>query len=66
MKNDWIWISGSNHSDQSGIYGKKGFPSRNNVAGARCSSTFWYDSNSKIFYLFGGDGVDAYNQEGFN
>ena len=49
----WTWISGSNVSYQTGIYGEKGVVNPNNVPGARARVTSWTDSSDN-FYLFGG------------
>lgn len=52
----WTWMSGSNRARQSGVYGEKGKPSIANVPGARRTPFGWYDSSTKEFWLFGGDG----------
>ena len=52
----WTWMSGSDSSDQSGIYGVKGVSSPSNVPGARDGATGWYDSLREEFWLFGGSG----------
>jgi len=49
-------MSGSDSSDQSGIYGVKGVSSPSNVPGARDGATGWYDSLREEFWLFGGSG----------
>lgn len=51
---EFIWISGSNETDQVGIFGEKGIPNPDNVPGARSSALAWIDSSNNL-YLFGGD-----------
>jgi len=60
---NWTWISGSNETKQSGIYGSKGVPSSSNIPGARWGSVSWLDSNGD-FLLFGGFGFDAFGSKG--
>ncbi len=50
---EWTWISGSDQTDQVGIYGTKGVPDPSNVPGARAYPIRWTDANGK-FWLFGG------------
>ena len=52
----WTWISGSNTSDQAGVYGEKGVPNIANVPGARYDAVGWYDSLKQEFWMFGGFG----------
>ena len=52
-KNEWAWISGSNTSDQSGVYGNLGTPAVGNVPGARTNAASWTDSQGNL-WLFGG------------
>jgi len=53
---NWIWISGSNTTNQRGIYGEKGIPSADNRPGARSGAVAWFDSEKQQFWLFGGRG----------
>jgi N-acetylneuraminic acid mutarotase len=55
--NNWAWISGSQISNQSGIYGTKGMPNISNIPGAREIFSTWTYNN--ILYLMGGYGIDA-------
>ena len=67
VNNDkWTWMSGSNVSNQGGVYGEKGNASSDNVPGARGSAVGWYDSENKEFWLFGGYGFDRNQQLGSN
>jgi hypothetical protein len=52
--NEWIWLSGSNSTNQTGIYGTQGVASVNNTPGARGLGMTWV-FNDKL-YLFGGNG----------
>jgi hypothetical protein len=54
----WTWISGSNTTDQHGVYGEKGIPSSLNVPGARQNAVSWIDKNGNL-WLFGGLGYAA-------
>ena len=51
---NWIWISGSNSTNQAGNYGTIGITSSLNVPGARYGAASWRVSNA--FWLFGGYG----------
>jgi len=52
----WIWVSGSEKTNQRGIYGEQGNASTDNVPGARFSVTLWYDSTNQEAWVFGGRG----------
>ena len=56
--NQWTWMSGSNVSAQSGIYGTQGTPSATTVPGGRETGAAFLDSKGKLF-LFGGYGYDS-------
>ncbi len=60
----WTWMSGSDVITQIGIYGEKGVADAANVPGARFSAMSKTDANSNL-WLFGGDGVDREENEGF-
>lgn len=51
---NWTWVSGSDQSNQRGVYGTKGVAAPGNVPGARWQSQSWKDA-SGYFWLFGGD-----------
>jgi len=51
----WTWISGSNTTNQPGVYGEKGIASIENVPGGRYGAVGWYDSLKEEFWLFGGN-----------
>jgi len=50
----WIWISGSNTTEQEGVY-----DGDNKVPGARFDAVGCYDSLRQEFWLFGGIGYIA-------
>ena len=54
IDNTWIWISGTNATDQLGEYGEKGEPSKNNYPGGRAYPIGWFDSTTQELWLFGG------------
>lgn len=54
----WVWVSGSNLSNQLGIYGTKGIPSVSNIPGGRQNGANWIDQSGN-FWLFGGQGNDS-------
>ncbi len=54
----WTWESGSDASNQPGVYGIRNHAAPSNVPGARYGSVSWIDSNGN-FWLFGGYGYDA-------
>ncbi|MCF6261459.1 MAG: kelch motif-containing protein [Gammaproteobacteria bacterium] len=60
----WTWMSGSNIITQVGIYGIKGVADAVNVPGARSAAMSKADANSNL-WLFGGNGVDREENEGF-
>ncbi len=60
----WTWVSGSNSSDQDGIYGTKGFYSTNSVPGARWGSITWLGSDGHL-WLFSGLGRDSVGRAGY-
>lgn len=61
---NWIWMSGSNATNQSGTYGPLGSTALANVPGARDVAVSWTDSNGK-FWLFGGQGYDSLGSVGY-
>jgi len=52
----WTWMSGSNSTNQPGVYGEKGNPNASNVPGARYEVVGWYDSLRQELWFFGGYG----------
>jgi len=54
----WTWVSGSNTSMASGVYGTQGVPSTGNVPGARTGAVTWSDSSGNL-WLFGGNGAGS-------
>jgi N-acetylneuraminic acid mutarotase len=69
---DWTWMGGSStmspmadgYYGQPGVYGTLGTPAAGNVPGGRTSASSWADSSGNI-WLFGGDGFDANENEGY-
>ena len=55
--NEWTWMSGSDTTGASGVYGTLGVASASNVPGGRYQSVSWKDSSGN-FWLFSGS-VDA-------
>jgi hypothetical protein len=49
-------MSGSNTTDQNGVYGTKGVASASNVPGGRVLAVGWYNPTSQELWLFGGLG----------
>ncbi len=62
--NLWTWISGSDKTKKSGIYGTKGTPAAANVPGARDGSVAWTD-NAGNLWLFGGFVYGKYKQQDY-
>ena len=60
---EWTWVSGSNLTEQPGVYGTKGVPSPNNYPGARYQAVSWTDASGN-FWLFGGLGIDSAGNRG--
>ena len=54
----WTWINGSNHANQSGVYGTQGVAAATNFPGARNYATAWVDKAGNL-WLFGGTGYDS-------
>jgi N-acetylneuraminic acid mutarotase len=61
--NQWTWVSGSNLTEQSGVYGALGTPAAGNVPGARWQAVSWTDTSGN-FWLFGGLGKDSAGNRG--
>ena len=55
---EWTWVSGSNQTEQAGVYGTLGVAAAGNVPGARWMATNWTDPQGN-FWLFGGVGRDS-------
>ncbi len=56
----WVWISGTNTSNQYGIYGTQGTTNATNMPGSREKGKTWTDSQGNS-WLFGGKGYSASN-----
>ena len=51
--NQWTWMTGSNSTNASGVYGTQGTPAGTNTPGARYYSMTWIDLSGNL-WLFGG------------
>jgi hypothetical protein len=60
----WVWKSGSNLANQSGVYGTVGSPASTTVPGARGAAVSWIGSSGEL-WLFGGNGYDSKGQLGW-
>jgi hypothetical protein len=60
---EWTWVSGSNQTEQPGVYGTKGTAAPSNVPGARYQAVSWIDPSGN-FWIFGGLGIDATGSRG--
>jgi len=58
------WVSGSDTTGETGVYGTKGVADGNNAPGGRAGSVSWTDSEGD-FWLFGGEGLDANGDSGY-
>jgi hypothetical protein len=52
---EWTWISGSDKTNQLGVYGTLRVPAKDNVPGSRVGALTWVDADGDL-WLFGGDG----------
>lgn len=59
IHNEWVWIGGSQSTDQPSNYGTQGMASGSNMPGGRESSITWTDTTGN-FWLFGGYDGGAY------
>ena len=60
----WTWMSGSNTSNASGVYGTLGSASTANVPGGREGAVSWRDGSGNL-WLFGGLGYDSTGTVGY-
>ena len=61
---EWTWVSGSNTTNQNGVYGARGVSAPGNAPGARYWGVSWMDSSGDL-WLFGGTGYGATGFFGF-
>jgi pimeloyl-ACP methyl ester carboxylesterase len=59
----WLWIHGSNSTDQLGVYGIKSVPTNTNTPGARDGAMSCSDAQGNL-WLFGGWGKDKFGNYG--
>ena len=67
MSGEWSWMGGSSSFGTDavpGTYGVLGNPAAGNIPGSRWSGATWTDANGN-FWLFGGQGYDAGDPEGY-
>jgi N-acetylneuraminic acid mutarotase len=66
--NEWTWVGGSgvvgSSRGQPGVYGTLGTAATGNIPGGRASEAAWTDSSGN-FWLFGGEGFDANDNQGY-
>lgn len=55
---EWTWMSGSNSTYASGVYGTEGVASSSNVPGSRYNAVSWTDASGNL-WLFGGIGLPS-------
>jgi len=61
---DWTWASGSDSTNQCGVYGTKGIADSDNVPGGRMRAVSWKDTSGNP-WLFGGYGYAASGGTGY-
>jgi hypothetical protein len=54
MGGAWTWVSGSNGTNKSSVFGTQGQPSPSNVPGGRAGASAWADAAGN-FWIFGGE-----------
>ena len=59
----WTCISGSNETNQPGIYNNRDVPSINNIPGS-CYQTISWNITTTNLFEFGGNGIDTKKQSG--
>jgi N-acetylneuraminic acid mutarotase len=60
---NWTWMKGSPAHDQAGTYGVHATPAEANTPGGRDDAVSWIDPSGD-FWLFGGNGSDAWGTTG--
>ena len=51
----WTWISGSDSTNQPGVYDEQGSPNTSNVPSSRSFASGWCDDLRQEFWVFGGN-----------
>ena len=54
----WVWMSGGEFDDATGVYGTPGVPGGSNIPGGRGFPMTWTDLGGNL-WLFGGSGYDS-------
>jgi N-acetylneuraminic acid mutarotase len=60
----WTWISGSNNTNPSPVYGSQGIAAPANIPGGRSQGGAGLDASGS-FWLFGGQGIDKFGSDGY-
>ncbi len=60
----WVWMSGANAVNASGVYGTQGVAATTNVPGARQAAVSWTDGSGNL-WLFGGQDTDTSPTQGY-
>lgn len=61
----WVWESGADTVDATGVYGTRGVAAGTSVPGARARSSAWIDAHGNL-WLFGGVGYATSGSAGLN
>ncbi len=61
---NWAWISGTNVSNQNGVYGTKGTADSGNSPGSRTLQAF-FSTGTGVYWLYGGEGYDGGGSWGY-
>jgi len=59
----WTWVSGSNQTEQAGVYGTLGTAVSGSIPGARYQAVSWLDASGNVWIL-GGLGIDSTGTRG--
>lgn len=59
----WTWISGSNTTGQTGVYGSRGVSNAANIPGARQSSMGWIDQSNNFWMMGGVNASGGYHND---
>ena len=59
--NQWTWVSGTNGSNQPGVYGTQGVAAGTNYPGGRGTGSMAIDSNNIMWFFGGANSANRYN-----